>query len=541
MKTLRGDICIVGGGVGGVAAALSALSMGHSVILTEECDRVGGQLSSQAVPPDENPWIDATDTGCTARYRRFREMVRSHYRTYYPLTAEASARVRLNPGNGNVSPLCCEPAVAERVLSNLLSPYVASGALRILYTTVPDSADASDDRIDSVAFSNTVTGEAVEVVAPYYLDATELGDLLPVVGADFVVGAESADDTGELHALPGKADPLDQQAFTWCFAFEHDPEGDHAIARPATYDFWKNYRAPFWPDRQLSWRCPDPITLEPTQLALFDGPTDTPLGSDLWHYRRALYRRNFVDGFLKSDIVLANWPQIDYWLGPLVGVEPEEKERHLRAARELSLSFFFWMQTEAPRQDGGRGYPGLRLRGEAVGTADGFAAMPYIRESRRIKAEFTILEQHIGYEAREGRVGAEVFGDSIGIGSYRIDLHPSTSGRTYVDITNWPFQIPLGALIPRRMDNLLAASKNIGTTHITNGSYRLHPVEWNIGEAAGLLAAYCLSRKLAPRAVRARVSELADFQLLVEREGIPRAWPDSIRETPRVQLDPLGM
>ncbi|MGG2474547.1 FAD-dependent oxidoreductase, partial [Rhizobium sp. BR5] len=34
--------------------------------------------------------------------------------------------------------------------------------------------------------------------------------------------------------------------------------------------------------------------------------------------------------------------------------------------------------------------------------------------------------------------------------------------------------------------------KNIGTTHITNGCYRLHPVEWNIGEVAGMLAAYCL-------------------------------------------------
>jgi hypothetical protein len=45
----------------------------------------------------------------------------------------------------------------------------------------------------------------------------------------------------------------------------------------------------------------------------------------------------------------------------------------------------------------------------------------------------------------------------------------------------------LGALIPIRMENLLPAAKNIGTTHITNGCYRMHPVEWNIGEAAGAL------------------------------------------------------
>jgi hypothetical protein len=71
------------------------------------------------------------------------------------------------------------------------------------------------------------------------------------------------------------------------------------------------------------------------------------------------------------------------------------------------------------------------------------------------------------------------------VGSYRIDLHPTTRQRTYVDISSWPFQIPLGALIPVRVENLLPACKNLGVTHITNGCYRLHPVEWNIGEAAG--------------------------------------------------------
>jgi hypothetical protein len=53
---------------------------------------------------------------------------------------------------------------------------------------------------------------------------------------------------------------------------------------------------------------------------------------------------------------------------------------------------------------------------------------------------------------------------------------------------------------------------NIGVTHITNGCYRLHLVEWNIGEAAGGLAAYCLARGLAPRQVRNTPSLLADFQ-----------------------------
>ena len=97
-----------------------------------------------------------------------------------------------------------------------------------------------------------------------------------------------------------------------------------------------------------------------------------------------------------------------------------------------------------------------------------------MRESRRIQTEFTVLEQHVGTEARrEGR--AAVFEDSVGVGSYRIDLHPSTGGDNYIDISSLPFQIPLGALIPNRMENLIPACKNLGVTHITNGCYRCHP------------------------------------------------------------------
>ena len=129
---------------------------------------------------------------------------------------------------------------------------------------------------------------------------------------------------------------------------------------------------------------------------------------------------------------------------------------------------------------------------------------------------------------------AEPFDDSVGIGSYRIDLHPSTAPRTYVDISCYPFQIPLGALIPQRVENLLPACKNLGVTHITNGCYRLHPVEWNIGEAAGALAAYCLDEGLTPRQVRNTESHLRAFQdLLSSQLGIPLEWPPYARRTVR--------
>ncbi len=80
------------------------------------------------------------------------------------------------------------------------------------------------------------------------------------------------------------------------------------------------------------------------------------------------------------------------------------------------------------------------------------------------------------------------------------------------------------------MENLLPACKNLGTTHITNGCYRLHPVEWAIGEAAGSLAAYCLEQKEPPRAVRNSSKRLSAFQGRLVAQGVEIAWP---RVTPR--------
>ncbi len=534
MKERHCDILIVGGGTGAIGAALAALRMGKSVIMSEETDWIGGQLTAQAVPPDENPWIE--QCGATASYMRFAEGVRDYYRRNYPLTEAARRIVNFNPGQGNVSRLCHEPRVALAVIEGMLAPYRSSQQLDILLGHVPVAAETDGDRVLSVTLQDTRTGDQLVVSAPFILDATELGDLLELANVEFVIGAESQAQTGEMHAVAGDPQPLDQQAISWCFAIDHLPGEDHTIDKPADYDFWRAYQADFWPGKQLGWQDVHPITLETRNRGIFhsDRPPTSGFGGspgDFWHYRRILYKGHFTPGAFASDITLVNWPQIDYWLKPLLGVGAAEKEQALHECRQLSYSLLYWMQTEAPRhKGGGYGYPGLRLRHDVVGTPDGLAKYVYVRESRRIQAEFTVCESHVGVEQRGDQTSAEQFADSVGIGSYRIDLHPSSGLRSYIDISSYPFQIPLGALLPQRVENLLPACKNLGVTHITNGCYRLHPVEWNIGEAAGALASFCLNKGLSPRQVRNVRSHLRDFQyLLSERLGVPLEWPPYAR------------
>ena len=526
------DILVIGGGLGGVAAALAACRAGRTVVMTEETDWIGGQLTTQAVPPDEHPWVE--QFGVTASYRTLRNAIREHYRRWYPLRAEALALPDLNPGAGRVSKLCAEPRAALAALEGMLAPHLAAGRLTLLTEHRPVAVETDGDEVRAVTVEALRDGRRHTLSAPYVLDATETGELLELAGVEHVVGAEARSEFDEPHA-PEQADPLNQQGITFCFALSHHEGADHTIERPADYDFWRSYRPDFWPGPLLGFLAPDPRTLQPVPRTFVPNPPHDPLAvsadqsadagdKELFGFRRILARKLHRQGAFPSDLTLVNWPLNDYWLKPLIGAGEETAAAAVREAKQLSLSVLYWLQTEAPRPDGGTGFPGLRLRHEVMGTEDGLAKAPYVRESRRIKAVTTVTEHDVSSDL-VGPTGGTRHPDSVGVGSYRIDLHPSTGGDTYIDIGSVPFEIPLGALIPRRVRNLLPAGKNIGTTHLTNGCYRLHPVEWNIGEVAGALAAHCLDEETEPHQVQAEEKRFETFAARLDRSGIERHWP----------------
>ena len=526
---LSADVIVIGGGVGGCAAALALAEQGCTVIMTEEFAWIGGQFTSQAVPPDEHGWIERF--GCTARYRRFREGVREYYRRHYPLRPEVRNDPRLNPGNGWVSPLCHEPRVALAVLQAMLAPHQSSGRLLVLRSHVPVAVQPDgESRIAAVVVTDRTTGRSTRLRGRYVLDATENGDLLALGEIEHVTGSEARADTGEPSASP-VARPDNVQALSVCFVLEEGPEAPGRLVEPEGYARWRNYvprLTPPWPGPLLGWDGLNPRTMQPMRYR-FDPHREVPgLFSGLWAFRRIIDRSLFNDGSYASDLCLVNWPMIDFLEGDILTCGEEEKARRLADARELSRSMVYWLQTEAPRPDGGTGWPRLRLRGDLLGTDDGLAMAPYIRESRRIRAVTTVREQDVSAACRVGDTLGERYEDSVGIGYYRIDLHPTTGGDNYVDVASLPFRIPLGALVPVRLDNFLPAAKNIGTTHITNGCYRLHPVEWNIGEAAGLLAAHCIRSGLTPRTVHESADARAAFQRELERQGIELAWPENL-------------
>jgi hypothetical protein len=297
------------------------------------------------------------------------------------------------------------------------------------------------------------------------------------------------------------------------------------IDKPPRYEFWRDYVPPLdrpWPGKLFSWTVLGTENHQPRELRMIPWPEEPRAGElELWRYRRivdrSLYRPEAADQF--PDVCLVNWVQMDYFHRPIIDVTPQARAAALVEAREQSLCLLYWMQTESP------GLAGLKLRGDELGTTDGFAKAPYIREGRRLKARTIVTEAHVGLEPRKPHVAAEPFADSVGIGHYRLDLHPSTGMRAGFYLEAAPFRIPMGALIPMRVKNVLAAGKGLGVTHVTNGCYRLHPVEWNVGESAGALAQFCIRMNCPPRQIHEDPTRVREFQQTLANDGVPLAWP----------------
>jgi len=486
------EILVAGGGTGGVAAALAAARSGRRVVLLEETDWLGGQMTSQGVSAlDEHEHIESF--GGTHSYYELRNAIRQHYGA-------------LNPGNCWVTRLAFEPRVAVGVIERMLQPHVDSGRLTVLRRTKVVAATTDGERVAEVVAMGLEDNRFIRFKPELVVDATELGDLLPLCGAQYVVGAETLDQTGEPQAQPKEARPHCVQSFTYTFACERRPGGEsHVIAQPEKYEHYKaaqpyslriEVHAGEIYGEESGW----------LQYSLYEQLPGTKGG--LWTYRRLVE---------KKDLTMFNWPGNDYRDRSLLDCPALEAARALQDAKRVSLGFLYWLQTD-------QAAPELLLRKDVMDTRDGLSKHPYIRESRRIQARKTIVEQEVSARYQEGPHAAQ-FADSVGVGRYPIDIHRSGPDDVGASCRTRPFQIPLGALLPVRIANLVAGAKNIGTTHITNGCYRLHPVEWNIGEAAGLLAAFALREAMPPAAVRDDAAALHRFQRRLQDEGVPLAWP----------------
>jgi hypothetical protein len=441
-------------------------------------------------------------------------------------------------------------------------------------------ASSSDKAADWYVIEATETGEIVGLAdIPYRLGIDPLsaaepssssvaGDPYCTQGFTYTFAMEATEDAQE-HEMPA-------------FYPQHQNYYSYELARLADFNLVFTYRR-IW--------SPEDGNLEKFSGIEFTAPTPGDISMQNWtwgnDYRPGTAEDNLI--YTRQQLEELGQLEPDAWLGGLRAETLGKGEDHA-----LGYFYWLVRGTTDSQLGNGvkKPYPNNRLLtglDSPMGTAHGLSKYPYIREGRRIIGRvypgyskgFTIAEIDIsradyrsehysqsldpttyrqlwkGVDGREAlsnqdisidklkrRTRSTIYPDSVGVGHYAIDFHPcmnesppEKAGNTEREGERqgggqaYPFQIPLRAMIPQKIDNLLVAGKSIATSHIAAAAYRVHSFEWSSGAAAGISAIFGLEREIMPyQLVDEAFIKEKDLGILKEKldqSGNPTAFPDT--------------
>ena len=377
-------------------------------------------------------------------WNEFRELLRTHYGGYEALQT------------GWAGDTMFEPHVGDSIFKSMAE---REAKLEIIYEYWPVSVQRDGDKITGAMFRNG-EGKELRVKARITIDATDLGDVLAMAGAAHHLGMDSRVETGESIALPESNDVV--QDLTWVAILkDYGRNVDKTIEKPEGYDA-ELYRG----------------------CCITDGNrTDC---NQMLNYGR-----------LPKKKYMINWPRNgnDIYLN-VVEMTREQRAEELQKAKNRTLGFVYYIQTRL-------GYQHLGLADDEFATDDRLPYIPYHREGRRLDGIVRFSYHHV-MEPYNQRY--PLYRTGISVGDYPVEHHhkysPSVPNLFFLPVPS--FCVPLGALIPDRVDGLIVSDKAISVTNLINGSTRLQPVVLLTGQASGVLAALSIDKRRAPREIPVR-------------------------------------
>lgn len=534
------EVVVIGGSLGGVAAASQSMQAGAKTCLIELTPWLGGQISSQGVSAlDESKTMRAAGT-LASSWMAFRDLIQQQKVDLPSWTGLSSPQPVSNINSCWVGTLCFPPkagAVAsEQLLENAVVKAPGSqwatetafkgaefdvtgqevtavyGVRRIPRDPnyIPQGRPSlelpqwyswdADDTFDKVPIKlQPPPGEQMIVI-----DATDTGELVGWAKIPHRLGSESKQTTGEIHAS-SQDNPQCTQAFTFPFTIGLIDDGGAGL---------------------------DMLAKLETDYTRREHEQDYHLGrfnllenNSLFHYRRVVSTKMNdprTGNPAPGDISMINWNRGNdwVWMDPPLILTDEELEttgQHqnwmggvsfdaLRHGEEHAKLFGEWLVKKSE--------PGLPIsylfgKDSLMGTESGLSMMPYIREGRRILGRPAYGQDQ--FMLREGDLRADMGMERdfsltvVGVTHYGIDIHGCRyrDQRPSFEASSAPVedenliritQIPLESLIPQGVDNVLIGGKSIAATHIANASTRIHYGEWAIGSAAGATAGWLVAQ-----------------------------------------------
>lgn len=322
-------------------------------------------------------------------------------------------------------------------------------------------------------------------------------------------------------------------------------------------------------------------------------PSPGDISMQNWTWGNDYRPGNATDNLIYTAEQLAETGQLEPggWMG---GLRQETLERGEENALSFYYWFLIGITDSQLNDSLKEPTPNSRLlKGyeSPMGTAHGLSKFPYIREGRRIigrpslgyedgfeinEVDFTWIDfsdpfyqnalDPATYEALRIEVAgqraidavinetpaseipqrrrARIYPDSIGIAQYAIDFHPcmlesppekpgniERPGVRQAHGQAYPTQIPLRALIPQGIDNLLVTGKGLAMSTIAAAAYRVHSYEWSVGVGAATTVDFALSKGIMPYDLVDNLPTLDPlmYQLRqeIEASGNPTQFPET--------------
>jgi len=531
---IKVDICIYGGTVAGVSAAVQAARMGKSAVIAESSLHLGGMTSGG---------LGATDIGNKAAIggiaREFYHRVALHYARPEAWQFESPAEYFEKRANRNKladlkSPDATMWTFEPHVARNLLFEMINESKTPIYFEERLAAVKKQGARITEIVMENGRTYRA-----RMFIDATYEGDLMAKAGVSFVVGREANSQYSETlngvraetpyHQFTVPVDPYvkpgDPSSGLLPFIQSGEGgkpgEGDRCVQ---AYNFRLCYtknpanRLPHIKPKNYA---PARYELLARYLEALVAAGKQPVLDKFWNPVWMPNGKTDINnnGGFSTDFIGANYdyPNGDY----------ETRAKIWKAHEDYIRGFVYFLATSprVPEQMRREMQQWGPARDEFPDT-DGWPYQLYVREARRMVSDYVMTEHNC-----RSTVTAE---DAVGLGAYGMDSHncqrlvkngfAENEGDVQVPVAA-PYPIAYRSIVPKatECENLFVPIC-LSATHMAYGSIRMEPVFMILGQSAATAAAFALDEKLPVQKVKyAKLRErlLADTQVL-EWRG-PRA------------------
>jgi hypothetical protein len=470
-QTQSTEVLVIGGTASGICAGLQSARLGISTIITESTPWLGGMLTAAGVSA-----FDGNEAMPAGIFGEFRNRLYQHY----------GGRKKVS--TGWVSNTLFEPHIGDSIFKSMAQN---EKKLQIYYHYEFVKVNRDEDSITGVIFFDKLSQKNVLIKAKRYIDATELGDVLAAAKIPYDLGMESNEITKEQVNMHGASDIV--QDITYVAILKDYGKPQPLIERP------KNY---------------DSSEFDASNTSFYKDTTRKKPNVD------AMKMLNY--GKLPGNKYMLNWPIYgnDIYLN-VVEQTPKQRDSLLEAAKQQTLRFVYFIQKDL-------GFTNFALANDEFPTKDKLALYPYYRESRRMHGLTRMLVHHISkpYETEQ-----PLYRTGIAVGDYPIDHHHKKNLKAPQHLDFFPvpsFNIPLGSLIPKEVNNLIIAEKSISVSNIVNGTTRLQPCVMQIGQAAGLLAAKSIVENVSPKNISVRKIQ----ESILEEKGYIMPYIDIDQNNP---------